>query len=119
MSRIILAILLFTLSFCACDYFLPITGVCENSVEKELKSPNGKLNAIIFDRGCGATVGFITGISIIPADEKLNSSDTGNVLLADILYGELSERGDGEDVRGKVNFEVEWVNDSELIVRYV
>ncbi len=96
--------------------FLP--SLCENTVEKEVISPNGLKKAVIFDRGCGATVGFITAISIVPNGESLKSSDTGNVLLAENIYKEVSGTGNAEDRIMRENFDIEWLNDMELLVRY-
>ncbi len=69
---------------------IPNLDVCQNIAEKEVSSPNGKLKAIIFNRGCGATVGFITGISIISSDKKISNEDNGNALFAENVYREFS-----------------------------
>lgn len=73
---------------------IPNFGLCQNTNEKELSSPDGKFKAAIFDRGCGATVGFITGISIISSDETISNEDAGNALFAENVYREFFIRMD-------------------------
>lgn len=33
-------------------------SVCENEVIESVRSPSGRMQAVAFNRGCGATVGF-------------------------------------------------------------
>jgi hypothetical protein len=87
-------------------------SICENTPEKVVASPNGELKAVIFDRGCGATTGFTTGVSILNSVEDLSNADKGNVLLADGAYQETSRSAN------RVNFEAEWRSDTELLVRH-
>lgn len=112
---IIFSIVVFASNSCLS---IPSFGLCENTVEKQVNSPDGEFKAVIFDRGCGATVGFITGISIIPANEKINNNDTGNILFAEKVYGEFSSNKNGQTQYGKTNFDIEWINDEELLVYY-
>ena len=68
------------------------------------------MKAVIFDRGCGATTGWTTAITVMPTNDELGDDDKGNVLNSDGLY-----RTDQEGVRG-VNFRVEWRDDKHLKV---
>ena len=111
-GKLLLVLFLGILNFACFSSF-----ICENTVEKEIFSPNGNLKAVIFDRGCGATVGFITGISIISASEKIENNDSGNILFAEKIYREFSYNN-GQTQYGKTNFDVEWINDGELKVFY-
>lgn len=63
---------------------------CENTVEKEVISPNGQLKAVIYDRGCGTATGFMTGISIVPANYKLGNDIEEYVLFAEEVYSNRS-----------------------------
>jgi len=54
---------------------------CSNTTVSELESPDGLHRAILFQRGCGATTGFSTQISIVAADDRLSGG--GNVFVAD------------------------------------
>lgn len=108
MSRapIIVLLLFFSLNGCGLG---SLSGSCENSARKILSSPNGERKAVIFERGCGATVGAITGISVLPAELQLDNDASGNVLLADAAFQQEGE---------EVNFDVEWHSNTKLVVRY-
>ena len=88
------------------------TEDCQNELLKEVRSPDGKLKAAVFQRDCGATTGFSTQISILPADEKLLDK-SGNIFVADTDHGKApSGAGSGPKV------EVRWVNENELLIRH-
>jgi hypothetical protein len=55
---------------------------CENEISQSVTSPSGAIKAVVFNRGCGATVGFNTQLSIFPANTALPDSG-GNVLTID------------------------------------
>jgi len=73
--------------------------MCENEVSKTVTSPSGELVVAVFNRGCGATSGFNTQISIIKADDKLEN-DGGNLFIAD----------------GTLPLEVRWNSEAEVII---
>lgn len=108
------AILLFGILNLAC---FP-SFICENTAEKEILSPNGKLKVVIFDRGCGATVGFITAISIMASDEKITNDDTGNIFWAENSYENFDSSNKGTIKVERFNFDARWANDNELKVFY-
>jgi hypothetical protein len=56
--------------------------ICENEVSAAARSPSGKMKAVIFNRGCGATVGSNTHVSVLSAEAAL-PNDGGNVLIVD------------------------------------
>jgi len=107
-------ILIFTGSICfSCN-----DSQCVNKIEKELVSPDGRSKAVIFDRGCGAAVGDITGISVYPAGKVLNDSDLANALFAGKIYQDLSKDKDGKAAEGKINFDVKWIDSENLLILY-
>ena len=55
--------------------------VCANDQVVETASPDGQLKAVTFRRNCGATTGYSTHVSILPADGKL-ANEGGNVFTA-------------------------------------
>ena len=61
---------------------LPGCVSCENEVSQTGLSPSGKLKAVVFNRGCGATTGFNTQVSILGTNRSL-PSEGGNVLILD------------------------------------
>lgn len=67
----------------------------------ETASPTGKWKAVVFERNCGATTGFVTHASVLRADERL-PNEVGNVLIAD----------------GDVMVRAEWKSLTELHVTY-
>ena len=56
--------------------------MCKNEVSAVVRSPSGKMKAVVFDRGCGATVRFNTQVSVLSAQAAL-PNDAGNVLIVD------------------------------------
>jgi hypothetical protein len=78
----------------------------------EVRSPSGKLKAVIFQRDCGATNGFSTHVSILSADEKL-PNEGGNIFIENTDHGKApSGPGGGPEV------EVTWRGESELLIRH-
>lgn len=63
---------------------------CENKVALTATSPDGHHRVVVFDRGCGATVGFLTQVSILSGHERftersswLSQTRAGNTLSLD------------------------------------
>ena len=81
-------------------------GDCSNQIRREIHSPNGTMKAVVFQRDCGATVGFNTQVSVLPSSTKL-PDDGGNVFVAD--------GGHGDGTSGPF-VSVSWTNDGELLV---
>jgi hypothetical protein len=79
---------------------------CRNELGLEVLQPNGKWKAVSFQRDCGATTGFSTQISIIPANTKLKNK-AGNVFTMDSNHGQASLRVD-----------MEWVDTNTLQIAY-
>ncbi len=61
-------------------------GLCGNTEISRAPSPDGRYNAIIFERNCGATTGFATHVSLIPRGDPLPNA-VGNLLSADLDDG--------------------------------
>jgi len=85
-----------------------LAGDCSNQIRREIASPNGKMKAVVFQRDCGATVGFNTQVSVLPSSSNL-PNDGGNVFVAD--------GGRGNEPSGPF-VAVSWTNDTELLVTY-
>jgi hypothetical protein len=56
--------------------------LCANEIHQEVYSPERTLKAVIFQRDCGATTGFSTHVSIVPAEEELGNDRAGNLYIA-------------------------------------
>lgn len=74
-------------------------NMCENRLIEMWPSPKENKTAYIFERDCGATTGYSYHLSLLDSDEELPNSG-GNTFVSDSL------------------FEVEWVTNNNLHVRY-
>ena len=72
-------------------------SVCENVVSQTISSPSEAFKAVVFSRNCGATTGFNTQMSILPANEPL-PDEGGNTFITN----------------GSVPIVVNWGSDSSL-----
>jgi hypothetical protein len=73
-------------------YILPFIGLflliaagpdlCANQVFQEVYSADRTLKAVVFQRDCGATTGFSTQVSVLPARETLGNNVAGNLYIA-------------------------------------
>jgi hypothetical protein len=89
-----------------------IAGDCANEILNEVRSPTGKMKAVVFQRDCGATTGFSTQVSVLQSDQQL-PNEGGNVFVADTDHG-IAPSGAG----GGPVVEVSWTNETELLVRH-
>jgi hypothetical protein len=87
-------------------------GACGNEILSTFYSPTKQIKAVVFQRDCGATTGFSTQISIMPANSDLPNED-GNVFVADTDHGK-SPSGPG----GGPPVEVEWKGENSLNIIY-
>jgi hypothetical protein len=107
MSRLLFACIGMCLaSALGCD-----ESLCGNRIAQEVASPGGTFRAVVFERDCGATTGFSTQISILPATGRLKN-ETGNVFVAE------GKKGVPLDSRGAMHITAEWRGDNALIVSY-
>ena len=82
------------LSTIGCD------DLCGNKVLTDVASPDVHNHAVVFERDCGATTGFSTQVSILPAGRAI--SDGGNVLIVDDDHGRAPNGpGGGPSVEGR------------------
>jgi hypothetical protein len=91
---------------------LPLEGcgdMCGNDPLQAQASPSGRREAIVFLRGCGATTGFSTQVSVLKKGE--GESGPGNVFISDDEHGTAAP-----DARPWV--EVRWLAVDRLLIRY-
>lgn len=85
-------------------------GLCSNLLLNEVMSPDGYWKAVVFERNCGATTGFVTHVSIIQASGDLPGGG-GNVFVADTDHDRApAGSGGGPEIR------VAWSSPSVLHV---
>lgn len=66
--------------------YFKLDSACGNNVLAEAASPDGKFQAVVFERDCGATTGFSTQVSVLARSSNLGNK-TGNVFVADTGHG--------------------------------
>jgi Family of unknown function (DUF5412) len=74
--------LLLALGILIYSLFMGLDDLCGNDHLVETISPSGQLKAVAFRRDCGATTGYSTHVSILPASRKL-PNEAGNVFVQD------------------------------------
>jgi len=88
------------------------TGLCVNTEIRRLASPDGRLEAVLFERNCGATTGFSSQVSILAAGAALDPVG-GNALVIDADHGAApTEAWGGPEV------EMRWVGPRTLRLRH-
>jgi hypothetical protein len=94
----------------AAGFWLMLGDGCGNDRVARIPSPDGKLDAIVFQRDCGATTGFSTQISVLKADRSLGNNP-GNLFIADTDHG-AAPSGPG----GGPRVHVQWASPTSLTV---
>ena len=56
--------------------------LCANQIYQEVYSADRTLKAVVFQRDCGASTGFSTQVSVLPAGETLGNDVAGNLYIA-------------------------------------
>jgi hypothetical protein len=93
-------------------YFFMSDDGCANSAVAELRSPDGRYKAVVFERSCGATTGFSTQVSVLPVDAPQPRSG-GNALVVDTDHGAApAGKGGGPTVIA------DWLGASDLQLTY-
>ncbi len=85
MKRIVLGTLLTIIALAggiSAWFFVALSPLCGNEIVQDVRSPDGRHRAMLFQRDCGATTGFSTHVSIVGVSKDL-ADDSGNVLVAD------------------------------------
>lgn len=89
-----------------------IPNLCDNVILTESISPNGQLKAVVFSRGCGATSGFSTQMSLLRASDVL-PNENGKLFVADTDHGQAPSAENGG-----LALNVRWIGDDQLRVEY-
>ena len=96
--------------------YLGVTGfegwMCGATVVRRVPSPDGRLEAVLYERSCGATTDFGTSLSVIRAGGKVRNH-VGNLLVADSDHG-LAPLDSGNVIR----LSLQWIGSHSLVVRY-
>jgi len=87
-------------------------SMCGNELLHENVSPDGKMKVVVFQRDCGATTGFSTQASIIPAGDALPKK-SGDVFVADTGHG-AAPVGEG----GGPELRVQWLSNERVVLSH-
>ena len=87
-------------------------GMCGNREVKRVASPDGALEAVLFQRDCGATTDFSTQVSIVRTGERL-ADEGGNAFVADANHGRAPRAGWGGPPAS-----ISWRGARALVVHY-
>jgi hypothetical protein len=86
--------------------------MCGHQIVRHRLSPDGSLNAVTFEFDCGATTGFSTHISIIPAHADL-PNEAGNAFTTWDRDGVVPLGSWGGPIT-----HLRWINDRKVEIRY-
>lgn len=102
LSRACMAVLLLSLA-AGCNR-------CGNNEISRIPAPDGKIEAVIFERDCGATTDLSTQISILPKGASIHSS-TGNAFIGDF------DRGAGSVTKsGGPPPQIRWLTNRRVVI---
>jgi hypothetical protein len=88
-------------------------SLCENEVVSAVDAPDGACTAVTFVRSCGATTGFSTHVSVLPARKRTKPEGGGNAFVADRLSTQL-----GVGQRGDIPVKLHWTSRDRLAIEY-
>ena len=79
--------------------FVPACNPCSYGVQREIRSPSGKMIATVYQADCGATTDYATALSVRPSGKPFRPST--NLALG---------------IAGQQPLSLSWLSDSELVV---
>ena len=88
-----------------------LAGLCSSTEITRLTAPDGRHDAVLFERNCGATTDFATHVSVLPVGAPLGN-DAGNAFAAEA--GDTGPRA----AWGGPRVEVAWDADGTLVISY-
>ncbi len=93
-----------------CDFSL-----CGNDFPQAVVSPDGALQAVIFQRSCGATTGFVTHVTVLQAGAAL-PNEGGNLFVADDCDWVTPEK-EWKEPKGAMA-QIKWIGPRTLRICY-
>jgi hypothetical protein len=85
---------------------------CVNTVLQTVPDPSQQLQAVVFQRDCGATTAYSTQVSILPVGARL-PNDGGNTFVADVNPDAAAALA-----AGTPEITVQWLAPDHLEVRH-
>jgi hypothetical protein len=99
-------------TFVACIVACGCGDLCDYAVVSETKSPDGKLKAVVFDRGCGTPIDSSEQVSILSSSAS-SPSDRGNAFI-------VGDENHAVPTEAKLQIEIKvnWESNTSLSVSY-
>ena len=92
--------------------YVTLSDMCGNEILAQSVSPDGIRKLAVFQRDCGATMGFSTQASLLAVDSTLPNQG-GNVFAADTDHGiAASGAGGGPELRAR------WEAPNQLVLQH-
>ncbi len=82
--------------------------VCGETIRTEVKSPDERYVATVFERNCGATTPYVTHVNLRESPEELRASSSGTVVDGEIYT-----------VRGQPQLKLTWSSDSSISIETI
>jgi hypothetical protein len=100
-------------AFVVCFAFCECGDSCDHAIVSEIKSPDGKLKAVVFHRGCGSNpIDSSEQVSILSSSTS-PPSGRGNVFIA----GDENQTTP-VDAKPPMEIKVSWESNSSLAISY-
>jgi len=87
-------------------------GLCTNEEIARFPSPDGMLEAVLFERNCGASTDFSTQVTIVRAGFSM-TNQAGDAFVADANHGSAKRAWWGGPA-----VELRWLDSNTLLIRY-
>jgi len=75
---------------------------CDNRVIKDLKSPDGKYSATVFERDCGATTSYVTVVSVRDSSSKFKGDRVDDFVFT---------------MKGRPQIDIRWEDGRHLVIK--
>ena len=102
----------FLAAFLTCTFICGCWDSCDYATLSETKSPDGKLKAVVFQRGCGTPIDSSEQVSILSSSAS-SPSGRGNVFIA----GDENHAVPMES-KPTIEIKVMWESNTSLSVSY-
>jgi hypothetical protein len=106
-------LLVLALIYQACGVMDP----CGNEVVSRVPSPSGKYDAIVFERSCGATTGWLTHVAVVRGQATFREESAWWVATQSGKALVINDRTARRGVEG-TNVTAQWVDDAHLTLKY-
>ena len=101
MKKSLLIVIALSLNYLGC-------GLCGEEIKHEVKSPNGKYVATVFERNCGATTPYITHLNLRESGEDFKPNSNGVIVQGEVYT-----------VKGQSEIKVTWSTELSILIETI